>query len=107
MENRNLLREALAELIHAQGTGLTGLNPRQALQRIIGARAGNSGKNHVGRDVSTLRCLGVHPRKVCGRWIVPPTELARWAAGHGQIEPEMRPAAGKRAGRPRKAGGAL
>ena len=85
---------------------LRALSPLEALQRIAGPRAGNRSQNHVGRDVSTLLRLGVRPEKICGRWVVRRGEIARWAAGHAQAEPELRPAQAKRGpGRPRKANG--
>ncbi len=83
-----------------------GLSPCDVLRRIAGARAGNRSKNHVGRDVQSLRRLGIVPQKICGKWVVPPGELARWAAG--EAEPEQPASQAKRPrgpGRPRKSNG--
>lgn len=104
MENKNgSLSQAIAGAL-----GL-GVSPREALQRIAGQGVGNSGQNHTGRDVSTLRRLGLQPVKVCGRWVVPPGELARWAAGQAAPQEPDGPAApaNRRPGRPRKSCGRL
>ena len=75
-------------------------SPAEALQCLAGSGVGNAGKNHVGRDVATLRRLGLRPQKVCGRWVVPYGELARWARGEAAPTPAI-PAKRSR-GRPRK-----
>ena len=84
--------------------------PREAVQHIVGAGAGNQSKNHVWRDVQTLVRAGLRPQKICGRWVIPRGELERWASG--QVQPSHEPAsqARRRPGRPRKQthnGGAL
>lgn len=81
-----------------------GLSPRAALAAIAGPNAGNRSKNHVGRDVATLRRLGLRPIKVCGRWVVPAAELTRWATGQALPEPSQ---VTRGPGRPRKSNGRI
>ena len=102
MENRN------EKLRHVIGDAL-GLSPRDALQRIAGPRAGNQARNHVGRDVTTLRRAGIEPEKIGRRWVVRAGELERWAAGQtrAEAEPVSQVKAKRGPGRPRKSFGRL
>lgn len=69
-----------AEILRQHGAA--GVPPRVALQICSGnPKAGNSGLNHVGRDVAQLRRLGIEPLKIGTRWTVPAHQIARWAAG--------------------------
>ncbi len=96
MEKKTALGGAIAAAL--------GLSPSAALALIVGPGAGNQGRNHVGRDVASLVRLGLRPLKICGRWVVPVSELQRWAAGQAAPQEPASQAAPRRPGRPRKDG---
>ncbi len=89
--------------------GAVGYVPRQALAIVTGCPdAGNHSPAHTGRDVATLRCLGIQPIKIAGRWVVPAHAIARYAVGFSRPDVHTETAAPARRdpGRPRKSASA-